>query len=56
MDIPWLDRAWLGLGVAVGVHPQRGDTEWLVPAIKDEVRYPVDGRVLVVRTIDGGAL
>lgn len=45
----------LGFGFAVGVHPRHGDTAWLVPAIKDEVRYPADGRVVVVRTRNGGA-
>jgi len=52
---PHIPPSDLGFGFAVGVHPQRGDTAWLVPAIKDETRYPVDGRVLVVRTTDGGA-
>jgi hypothetical protein len=41
-------------GFAVAVHPQRPDTAWLVPAVKDEVRIPVDGRVVVARTRDGG--
>ena len=30
------------------------DTAWFVPAIKDERRIPVDGRVVVTRTRDGG--
>jgi hypothetical protein len=41
-------------GFAVAVHPHDGDTAWLVPAIKDERRIPVDGKVVVVRTRDGG--
>jgi hypothetical protein len=42
-------------GFAVAVHPQRPDTAWFVPAVKDEYRYPVDGRMVVNRTTDGGA-
>src|SRR6266436_1296379 len=30
------------------------DTAWFVPAIKDERRVPVDGKVVVSRTRDGG--
>jgi hypothetical protein len=41
-------------GFAVVVHPEDGDTAWLVPAIKDEKRIPVEGRVVVTRTRDGG--
>lgn len=41
-------------GFAVEVHPRRADTAWFVPAIKDERRIPVDGRVVVIRTEDGG--
>lgn len=42
-------------GFAVAVHPQQPDTAWFVPAIKDERRVPVDGRLAVARTRDGGA-
>jgi hypothetical protein len=42
-------------GFAVAVHPREPDTAWLVPAIKDEQRIPVDGRLVVARTRDGGA-
>jgi hypothetical protein len=42
-------------GFAVAVHPERPGTAWFVPAIKDEYRYPADGRLLVARTRDGGA-
>lgn len=36
------------------MHPADPDTAWLVPADKDERRVPVDGRVVVARTRDGG--
>jgi hypothetical protein len=41
-------------GFAVAAHPRDPDTAWFVPATKDECRVPVDGRVVVVRTRDGG--
>jgi len=41
-------------GFAVAVHPHDPDTAWFVPAVKDEKRYPADGRVVVNRTRDGG--
>ena len=41
-------------GFPVAVHPQDPDTAWLVPAVKDECRVPVDGKVVVARTQDGG--
>src|SRR3546814_16620636 len=41
-------------GFAVAVHPERPGTAWFVPAIKDEYRYPKDGRLVVTRTPDGG--
>lgn len=41
-------------GFAVAVHPTNGDTAWFVPAIKDELRVPVDGKFVVTRTTDGG--
>jgi hypothetical protein len=41
-------------GFAVAVHPDDPETAWTVPAIKDEKRIPVDGRVVVSRTRDGG--
>jgi len=43
-----------GFGFPVAVHPKNPDIAWLVPAIKDEKRIPVDGRVVVTRTTDGG--
>lgn len=42
-------------GFAVAVHPRDPETAWLVPAVKDERRVPVDGKVVVARTRDGGA-
>jgi photosystem II stability/assembly factor-like uncharacterized protein len=42
-------------GFAVAVHPRDPDTAWFVPAIKDERRIPVDGKLVVARTRDGGA-
>lgn len=41
-------------GFAVAVHPSDPDTAWFVPAAKDEQRIPVDARLVVTRTRDGG--
>jgi hypothetical protein len=41
-------------GFAVVVHPGEPDTAWFVPGVKDVARYPVDGRLVVTRTRDGG--
>jgi photosystem II stability/assembly factor-like uncharacterized protein len=41
-------------GFGVVAHPKDPDTAWFVPAIKDELRYPADGRLVVTRTRDGG--
>jgi hypothetical protein len=41
-------------GFAVAAHPHDPQTAWFAPAVKDEVRIPVDGRVVVSRTRDGG--
>ncbi len=41
-------------GFAVAVHPDDPDTAWFVPAAKDEQRFPVDARLVVTRTRDGG--
>ncbi|HEY1554349.1 MAG TPA: exo-alpha-sialidase [Kofleriaceae bacterium] len=41
-------------GFAVVVDPFDGDTAWFVPEIKDEKRVPVDGKLVVTRTRDGG--
>lgn len=42
-------------GFPVAVHPEDGDTAWLVPGLSDEKRIPVDGQVVVNRTRDGGS-
>ncbi|KAA3633550.1 MAG: exo-alpha-sialidase [Proteobacteria bacterium] len=42
-------------GFAVAVHPADPDTAWFVPAVKDEQRVPVDARLVVTRTRDGGS-
>ncbi len=41
-------------GFAVASHPEDPDTAWFVPATKDEQRFPVDARLVVTRTRDGG--
>lgn len=41
-------------GFAVAVHPRDPATAWFVPAIKDELRVPVDSALAVTRTRDGG--
>ncbi len=41
-------------GFAVVVHPNEPHTAWFVPAVKDECRVPVDGKLVVTRTRDGG--
>lgn len=41
-------------GFAVAAHPKDPDTAWFVPASSDERRVPVDGRLVVTRTTDGG--
>lgn len=55
-------KAWMAVlndapsdfGFAVAVHPSEPDTAWFVPAQKDECRVPVEGKVVVTRTRDGG--
>jgi photosystem II stability/assembly factor-like uncharacterized protein len=41
-------------GFGVVVHPKDPDSAWFIPAVKDELRYAVDGKVVVTRTRDGG--
>lgn len=48
------EPALSGFGFAVAVDPHDANTAWFVPAIKDEHRIPVDGRLAVTRTRDGG--
>ena len=43
-----------GFGFAVAAHPSDPETAWFVPAEKDQRRIPVDARVVVSRTRDGG--
>ena len=42
-------------GFAVAPHPQDRDRAWSAPAQKDECRLPVDARLVVTETLDGGA-
>jgi photosystem II stability/assembly factor-like uncharacterized protein len=48
-DVPGSD-----FGFAVAVHPNDANTAWFVPAVSDQCRVPVDGRLVVNRTRDGG--
>lgn len=41
-------------GFATVVHPRDPNTAWFVPAVKDETRIPVDAKLAVMRTRDGG--
>ena len=41
-------------GFAVAAHPRDGNTAWFAPAVKDELRVPVDRALAVQRTRDGG--
>ena len=41
-------------GFPVAVHPTQPDTAWFVPEHSDQKRAPIDGRVVVNRTRDGG--
>ena len=36
------------------MHPRDPRTAWFAPAVKDERRVPVDGKLVVSRTRDGG--
>ena len=51
-DMPAIRPAKFGFAVAA--HPRDPKTAWFVPAIKDERRIPVDGKLVVARTRDGG--
>jgi photosystem II stability/assembly factor-like uncharacterized protein len=48
------DVAPSNFGFATVVHPDDPDTAWFVPAVKDECRVPVEAKVVVNRTRDGG--
>lgn len=41
-------------GFAVVVDPNDPQSAWFVPGVKDECRVPVDGKLVVIRTRDGG--
>lgn len=41
-------------GFATVTHPVDPKVAWFVPGVKDEARYPVDGKLVVTRTRDGG--
>ena len=41
-------------GFAVAAHPHDPKTAWFVPGVKDVQRIPVDARLVVTRTRDGG--
>src|SRR5207248_1878662 len=43
-----------GFGFGVAVRPRDPRTAWFAPAVKDERRVPVDGKLVVSRTRDGG--
>lgn len=43
-----------GFGFAVACDPANPQRAWFVPAIKDQFRVPVDGKLVVTRTDDGG--
>lgn len=44
-----------GFGFAVAAHPRDPQRAWYVPAHSDAQRMPVDGRLVVTATRDGGA-
>ncbi len=41
-------------GFAACAHPNDDQTAWFVPGVKDECRVPVDAKLVVTRTRDGG--
>jgi hypothetical protein len=41
-------------GFAVAAHPDDPDTAWFVPGTQDVNRFPVDQRLVAMRTRDGG--
>lgn len=43
-----------GFGFAVAADPVNPQRAWFVPAIKDQFRVPVDGKLVVTRSDDGG--
>jgi hypothetical protein len=51
-EVPGVVPSVFGFGVAV--HPRDPLTAWFAPAVKDECRVPVDAKLVVSRTRDGG--
>ena len=51
-EITTITPSKFGFGVAV--HPRDADTAWFVPADKDERRVPLEAKLVVARTRDGG--
>ena len=51
-EIKDVKPAVFGFGVAA--HPHDANTAWFVPGVKDQYRVPVDGKLVVTRTRDGG--
>ncbi|MFQ5734069.1 MAG: WD40/YVTN/BNR-like repeat-containing protein [Planctomycetaceae bacterium] len=41
-------------GFGVAVHPHDGNTAWFAPGVQDSCRVPVDAKLVVTRTKDGG--
>lgn len=56
-DEPWreITAPVSSFGFACAVHPHDPRTAWFIPAAKDDQRIPVESRLLVNRTRDGGA-
>jgi hypothetical protein len=52
-DLEHWESAGPRFGFGVAVHPQDPAKAWFVPAIKDELRVPKDGRLVAARTRDG---
>ena len=43
-----------GFGFAVATDPRNAQRAWFAPAVADSLRIPVDGKMVVTRTDDGG--
>jgi len=52
--VEMLDNPVSTFGFGVAVHPADPATAWFIPGISDQKRIPVDGRLVVTRTRDGG--
>lgn len=53
-DLERWESAGPRFGFGVAVHPQDPAKAWFVPAAKDELRVPADGRFVAARTRDHG--